>query len=79
MLVGFSYDGTYSTIFQDYFIEKIGQTAQTATQFWGLLVNEQFTPVAGCEELVNNGDRTLWAFDAFNKNRFLKVSTTMAS
>jgi hypothetical protein len=74
VLTGFTYDGTYSTQFQDYFITKIGQSDQTSTQFWGLLRNEQFTPVGGCQQEVVQTDRTLWAFDAFNKNYFLKVS-----
>jgi hypothetical protein len=78
-LVGFTYDGTYDSQFQDFFITRIGQSRQTATQFWGLLRNEQFTPTGGCQEEVMQTDRTLWAFDAFSKSFFLKVSRMVAS
>jgi plastocyanin len=69
----FPFDGTYSAAFNDFFITSIGTSTQTATQFWGLLVNFQFTPVGGCQAKVNPGDSVLWAFDAFNQNAFLKV------
>lgn len=71
---GFDYDGSYSNQFQDFFITRISQTAQTSNQFWGVLINEQFTPTGGCQSQFRNGDRGLWAFDAFNANAFLVVS-----
>ena len=70
---GFPFDGTYSTTFDDYFITSIGPDTQTSTEFWGLLVNFQFTPVGGCQFLTKTNDKILWAFDAFNKNYFLKL------
>jgi hypothetical protein len=72
-LVGFSYDGTYSADFDDYFITSIGDSTQTSSQFWGLLLNYQFTPVGGCQQETKQGDHVLWAFDAFNKTYFLKL------
>ncbi|KAI4121692.1 MAG: hypothetical protein LQ338_006223 [Usnochroma carphineum] len=72
-LLKFPYDGTYSSSFDDFFITSISTTTQTATQFWGLLLNYQFTPVGGCQQEVKPGDNVLWAFDAFNKQHFLKV------
>ena len=42
--------------------------------FWGLLVNYQFTPVGGCQFELKPDDQVLWAFDAFNKKAFLKVT-----
>jgi len=77
-LCGFGFDGTYSSSFQDFFITSIGDTAQTNTQFWGLLDNYQFTPTGGCQFEVWNGDEVLWAFDAFNANAFLKVTPPTA-
>ncbi|KXJ87258.1 hypothetical protein Micbo1qcDRAFT_167613 [Microdochium bolleyi] len=71
---GFDFDGTYSSSFQDFFITRIGSTAQTSTQFWGVLANYQFTPTGGCQFQLGTGDESLWAFDAFNKFAFLKVS-----
>lgn len=73
---GFTYDGTYDIQFDDYFITRIGSSAQTATQFWDLLLNYQFTPVGGCQQQVKTGDQIFWAFDAFNKNYFLKLQAS---
>lgn len=70
----FPFDGTFTDTFDDFFITSIGTSTQTATQFWGLLVNYQFTPVGGCQFEVKPGDDVLWAFDAFNKVSFLKVT-----
>lgn len=33
-LCGFDFDGTYNNQFQDFFISRIANSAQTATQFW---------------------------------------------
>lgn len=72
-LARFSFDGTYSSTFDDFFITSIGDSPQTSTQFWGLLLNYQFTPVGGCQQEVTAKDEILWAFDAFNKSYFLKL------
>lgn len=72
-LAKFPFDGIYSSDVSDYFITSIGTSTQTASEFWGLLVNYQFTSVSGCQAEVQPGDQILWAFDAFNKNAFLKV------
>lgn len=61
-------------MFDDFFITSIGGDTETATQFWGLLLNFQFTPVGGCQQEVKTGDDVLWAFDAFNKVHFLKLT-----
>jgi hypothetical protein len=70
----FSYDGVYYDSFEDFFITSIGASAQTADQFWGILVNGQFTPTGGCQFEVGTGDETLFAFDAFSKTAFLQVT-----
>ncbi|KAG8691728.1 hypothetical protein FRC11_011591 [Ceratobasidium sp. 423] len=59
--------------FEDFFVTRIGGTSQTSSQFWGLLLNWQFTPVGGCQQQVAAGDSILWAFDAFSKTFFLKL------
>ncbi|KAJ7592624.1 hypothetical protein C8J56DRAFT_929070 [Mycena floridula] len=69
----FPWDATFSAQFDDYFITSIGDSSQTSTQFWGLLLNWEFTPVGGCQERVNKGDEILWAFDAFSAVDFLKL------
>lgn len=73
-LAKFPYDGTFDQKFDDYFITSISTSTETSTMFWGLLLNYQFTPVDGCQQEVKPGDNVLWAFDAFNKVYFLKVT-----
>ncbi|OBZ76315.1 hypothetical protein A0H81_03183 [Grifola frondosa] len=73
-LARFTWDGTFDPTFDDFFITRIASSAETTTQFWGLLLNFQFTPVGGCQQEVQRGDRVLWAFDAFNKAHFLSLS-----
>lgn len=70
----FTWDGSFSKTFDDYFITRIGSDAQTSSQFWGILLNYQFTPVGGCQQRVHFGDEVLFAFDAFSKQHFLKLS-----
>ena len=65
---------TFDPTFDDFFITAIGDSVETATQFWGILVNFQFTPVGGCQQEVSTSDDVLFAFDAFNKVHFLKLS-----
>lgn len=70
----FTWDGTFFPAFDDYIITRIGADAQTATQFWGILLNFQFTPVGGCQQRVNRGDDVLFAFDAFSKQHVLSIT-----
>ncbi|KAF2994975.1 hypothetical protein E8E13_003496 [Curvularia kusanoi] len=76
---GFTYDGSYSSQFQDFFITRIGASTQTSSQFWGVLVDEVFTPRGGCQSQYNNGQRGLWTYDAFNAHGFLVVSPDYAA
>jgi hypothetical protein len=73
---GFTYDGTFDTSFDDFFITRISQTSETATEFWGTLEDWQFTPVSDCQvEISTNGvQESLWAFDAFNAVYFLRMT-----
>ncbi|KAF2972636.1 hypothetical protein GQX73_g918 [Xylaria multiplex] len=75
---GFSYDGTYDPAYEDYFITSISTSTQNSAQFWGILVNGQFTPAGGCQFEINGGDETLFAFDALSKDAFLKVMPDFA-
>ncbi|CUA74630.1 hypothetical protein RSOLAG22IIIB_05638 [Rhizoctonia solani] len=72
-LSGIKWDGTWDANFDDFFVTRIGGSTQTSSQFWGLLLNWQFTPVGGCQQQVAAGDTILWAFDAFSKTYFLKL------
>jgi hypothetical protein len=73
-LCGYTFDGTFSNQFQDFFLTRIGPSGQTGTQFWGVLRDYQFTPTGGCESEYNPTEELLWAVDAFNANAFLKVN-----
>ena len=57
-------------------MSRIGPDTQTERTFWGLLDNYQFTPGAGCETAVTASDQVLWAYDAFNAGRFLRLSAS---
>jgi hypothetical protein len=71
---GFTFDGTFDTTFDDFLITRVGGNQQTATQFWGILLNGAFTPVGGCQQRVARGDEVLFAFDAFSKSHVLRLS-----
>jgi hypothetical protein len=72
-LGGFTWDGTYSDGFDDYLVSRIGPDSQTASQFWALLVNSEFSNVGGCQQRVHTGDEVLWAFDGFSKAHALHL------
>ncbi|MFI9012077.1 hypothetical protein ACIGNX_33040 [Actinosynnema sp. NPDC053489] len=73
-LGGFTFDGTYWASFDDFFITRVAGDEQTATEFWGILLNKEFTPVGGCQQQVAFGDEVLFAFDAFSKSHVLSLS-----
>lgn len=64
---------TFFDEFDDYFITRIAENTGTDDAAWGILLGFQFTPVGGCQQEVKDGDHVLWAFDAFNKQHFLKL------
>lgn len=80
-LCGFSFDGTYSSSFQDDFITRIGTSDSNSgsNKFWGILLDYAFTPAGGCETQPPAGSELLWAFDAFNANYFLDVEPRTAN
>ena len=74
-LLGESFDGQWSSSSQDYFITRWGPEAQNAAEgeYWGLLVDDSFLSVGGCQYELAEGDQVLWAYDAFNHDRFLTL------
>ena len=70
---GFTWDGTWNAGFDDYFVTRVGPDSQTASQFWGAFVNGEALQVGGCQYIVKGGDEVVWAFDAFNKARVLRL------
>jgi hypothetical protein len=67
-ILGQGFDGRwYAEPFEDYFITRWGSDAQDEGNgaFWGLLVNNVFTDVGGCQYQLDGGDEVLWVYDAF--------------
>lgn len=73
-LAGFTFDAEYFPSFEDYFITRIAETSETSEEFWGILVNYSLIPVGGCQYRLHNGDKVLFAFNAFNAEHFLKLT-----
>lgn len=65
--IGESFDGQWYDGFGDYFITRWGPDEQDpgAGAYWGVLVNEVFTNVGGCQYQLDGGDEVLWVYDAF--------------
>jgi hypothetical protein len=74
-LIGEGFDGLwYAEPFEDYFIKRWGPDAQNegAGEYWGVVVNNVFTSVGGCQYQLDGGDEVLWVYDAFsNRPRLL--------
>ncbi|MGH8906066.1 MAG: hypothetical protein ACRD0K_06040 [Egibacteraceae bacterium] len=69
---GFTFDGTYSAEFDDFFITRLGPDEQTDTAFIGIFRDSQLTPVGGCQQRVEAGDEVLFAYDAFTDDHGAK-------
>jgi hypothetical protein len=66
-LIGETFDAKWYDGFEDYFLTRWGPAAQDAGAgaFWGVLVNDVFAPVGGCQYGLDAGDEVLWIYDAF--------------
>jgi hypothetical protein len=66
-LIGEDFDGQWFPGFDDYFVKRWGPDGQDEAQgeYWGLLVNDVFTSVGGCQYQLDGGDEVLWVYDAF--------------
>jgi hypothetical protein len=67
-VIGESFDGLWNSQWEDYFIERWGPDAQAADSFkyWGVLVNNVFTDIGGCQFQLDAGDEVLWVYNAFD-------------
>lgn len=74
-LIGEDFNGLwYAQPFEDYFIKRWAPDAQNegGGEYWGLVVNNVFTSVGGCQYQLDGGDEVLWVYDAFsNRPRLL--------
>jgi hypothetical protein len=73
---GMDFDARWFPGFDDYYVTRLGPDAENVDTytFWGLLINDAFTDVGGCQAQVADGDRVLWAYDAFHNRGFLKLA-----
>lgn len=73
--IGESFDGLWYDGYGDYFITRWGPDAQDpgAGAYWGILVNEVFTNVGGCQYQLDDGDEVLWVYDAFKSRPSLAL------
>jgi hypothetical protein len=62
--------------FDDYFVKQWGaeeEDAEREGKSWGVLVNDVFTSVGGCQFQLGAGDEALWAYNAFASRPFLAL------
>jgi hypothetical protein len=73
--IGESFDGQWYEGFGDYFITRWGPDEQdnAASAWWGILVNQVFTSVGGCQYQLNEDDEVLWVWDAFDNRPMLAL------
>lgn len=65
-LNSFTWDGTYSDQFFDFFVSRIGdETADPNSEFWSLYVDRESASLGGCQQRVNGGQEVLWARISF--------------
>ena len=74
-IIGESFDGQWYNQFEDYFLTRLGPDAEdeAAGKYWGMLVNNIFTSVGGCQYQLDGGDEVLWVYDAFDGRPFLAL------
>lgn len=68
-IIGETFDGQWYPGFDDYFITRWGPDEQDVAEgaYWGILVNDVFTNVGGCQYELAPGDEVLWVYDAFEE------------
>ncbi len=74
-LIGETFDGQWYSDYEDYFITRWGPGEEDLEKgwYWGVLVNNVFTNVGGCQYELSDGDEVLWTFDAFERRPFLAL------
>lgn len=66
--------GQWYPSFEDYFVKQWGQDAEdaeTGSKSWGVLVNNVFTSVGGCQYELSADDEVLWIYNAFESRPIL--------
>lgn len=60
--------GQWYSGYDDYFVKQWGSEAENAesgSRSWGVLVNNVYTDVGGCQYELTAGDEVLWIYNAF--------------
>jgi hypothetical protein len=68
--------GQWYNGFNDYFVKQWGaeeENAESEGRSWGILVNNVFTSVGGCQYQLDTGDEVLWTYNAFEARPFLAL------
>jgi hypothetical protein len=66
-LIGETFDAQWDPLHDDYFLTRWGPNAQNPSDaaYWGVLVNNVFPSVGGCQYELGGGDEVTWADNAF--------------
>ncbi len=74
-LIGGTFDGQWYPGYDDYFITRWGLDEQDPAEgaYWGILVNDVFTNVGGCQYELHENDEVLWVYDAFKERANLAL------
>ena len=56
-LNGFGWDADWFSSFSDFSVKQVAGEAANTTQFWGLVLNFQFSQTGGCTTRVDKPDR----------------------
>jgi len=74
-IIGGGFDGDWYDGYDDYFLTQWGPDREDNDRgwWWGILVNDEYTPVGGCQFRVVDGDDVLWVYDAFNGRPMLHL------
>jgi hypothetical protein len=74
-IAGLDFDGQWYNQYEDYFLKRWGPDEQdlVESEYWGILVNNVFTDVGGCQYQLDGGDEVLWIYDAFDSRERLAL------
>jgi hypothetical protein len=72
-LIGETFDGVWYGGYDDYFITRWGPDQEERGMSWGILVNNVFTKVGGCQYELSASDEVLWVYNAFESRPFLAL------
>jgi hypothetical protein len=74
-MLGETFDGQWYDTYDDYFITRFGPDEQSLTEaaYWGILVDDVFTDVGGCQYELGAGQEVLWVYDAFKSRPLLAL------